>query len=350
MRDQYNNRVNRSTPTIEARGHSIPVRHVPPTNTTATGSNASPAAPESNQNTLGKLATKHTSKVKNKGLIRKIFTSISRVLSLVKRASLKLLSLLKPLLRKLWKILRPLPWKKIIPSFVVVLVLLFSIFHFYLASPTRITAVIESNYVSSQVLEEELIKSGKIVEQIPAFSTDVQKAESALFTISKTAQTSSLSLPPRFFTSYAFRNDDGLDAQIDTLYSANTNINLSELQRTSLETSQLITVSRDFFERDISKNTQSYITFVKDIKKQLDELIQSESALDLNTLQRIFQQVLNSAEQYEITQDLDNFNQQTNNVTSEIYKVIYQSWDDYSSSVQENLSTFRSSTESIINY
>lgn len=342
MRDQF--KGTQYSTARNSSSDSVHVRRAAPQRS-QTGNNTSSKNPK----TLGKFVTKHTSKVhKDTGFVGKLFSFIGSVFSVFKRGLLLLWSFIKPVVKRIWKLLKPLPWKIIIPIVLGILLLLFAVFHFYLASPSRITSVIESNYESSQTLEEEINKTNVFLERIPPFSTDVQEAESALYNLNQSSQSASVSLPPKLFSTYAFRNDEDTGTQVDTLYDVADSLDVAVLQRTTEQTGQLLNLSKQFFEKDIEQDTQGYINLINDINKQLSDITSSGSEMDVSTLQRIYQQVLNSAEQYELTKDIDNFNRQTNNVSSEIYKVIYQSWYDYASSVQANLSTFRSSTESII--
>jgi hypothetical protein len=295
-----------------------------------------------NSRTLGAFATKQTSEVNN------ISGNIGKVKQLLEGFLGFTLVLIKKITKKLWKIIKPLPWKIIVPSFFAIILLLFAAFHFYFASPSRITDAIESNYESSQVLEEEIDKTSVFLERIPPYSTDIQEADSTLYNLNQVSQSASIALPPMLFSSYAFRDDADTTDQIENLYSVADKLNISVLQKTSEQTSQLLNISKQFFEKDIEQDTTQYINLLNEISEQLDSLTVNGSELDVSTLQRIFQQILNSAKQYEITKDIENFNLQTNNVSSEVYKVIYQSWSEYASSVQVNLSTYRSSTESII--
>ena len=332
MRDLHKGEVHRRSTSDR---HSIPVRRKIDPSSSAHIKNRNVHGQK-----FGALATKHSvsrSKIYNAKWYSKFIDAFAVVLSILRRT-----------FYTVYRLLKPLPWKIIIPTVLGILLLLFAVFHFYLASLSRVTGVIESNYESSQILEEEINKTNVFLERIPPFSKDVQVAESALYNLNQSSQSASVSLPPKMFSSYAFRNDENAGAQVDTLYDVADNLDVAVLQRTTEQTSQLLNLSRQFFEKDIEQDTQSYIILIKDINKQLSDITNSGSELDVSTLQRIFQQVLNSAEQYELTNDIKNFNQQTNNVSSEIYKVIYQSWNEYTSSVQANLSTFRSSTESII--
>lgn len=300
-------------------------------------------------NALGRFVTKQTSKVnKNTSFYGRVTSLFSNFIRVVKRELYKGWLLFKPLINKALIKIKSLPWKIILPMLVIVPLLMFAVFHFYLASPSRVTGAIESNYQSSQELEEEINKTSEFIERIPPYSTDIQVAETALFNLSQYVRQANINLPPKLISSYAFRKDNDVSQQVESLYLVYDSLSVSTLERTAEQASYLLNLSKQFFEQDIEQDTQSYIAFLENILNQVKELEVNETELDITTFQRVYQQILESAKQYELTLDIDNFNSQTNNISSEIYKTIYRSWYDYASSVQANLSTFRSSTESII--
>lgn len=288
------------------------------------------------------------SKIRDRGWYSRIIEVVTLLFNTLRRTLNTLLRFLKPLLNKGSTIIKSLPWKIIAPTSVFIVITGFLVFNFYLASPERITQSIEANYESSQILEDEINKSTVFIQQIPPYSTDIAEAETSLYKLKDLAAKSSVSLPPKIFSDYAFRNDDELLAQIDTLYISSENINLPELESYAQSTIEILNLSKQLFEQDISENTQDYIDSLKESKQKLEAISNQGSTIDTSTQNRIIQQVLDSAEQYQLTKNIDNFNQQTGNVTSELYKVTYQSWIEYAQSTQANLSTFRSSSESII--
>lgn len=256
-------------------------------------------------------------------------------------------TVLLPLLKRIWKILKKLPWKIILIVTAIILLITGLIFNFYIASTTRITDQYRQNYSEYSALDDSMQIANVYMATETSLKRDNSEALDSLGNLQQTADDTDVSLPARFISNYALRSYD-VENQLDVIYKENSTENIQKISTYSAIFKELITSTNELLKKDIVTDTTGYIVYLNESTARIAEIEKNNEELDIQTIGRIYSQILSSAEDYRATKNQPRFDDRFSNVSSELYKEIIKSWDKTMKPLYEWSSAQKSSFESIL--
>lgn len=266
-------------------------------------------------------------KPQGKGLIGRIKSALNAVYLVFRKFLHKSYLFLKPIVEFYYKELRKLPWKIIVPVIASVLLIIWLVFHFYIANQGRILNNFDSNTQQLDDITSSIKFTDVAFSNSPIYNLDGVLGE--LNSLSQEVTDSNVSLPSKRATVYAFRGEDSATRdRVDSLYLNGADLTADQV---SESLNGLIVVSQlanDLFSKDIREDTRSYIEFLDNSRDIITEVDNDSADLNFKTISKIFSHIQLSAEQYLETNDYEQFNRQYSNVSSELIKEIDKSWDE----------------------
>lgn len=231
-------------------------------------------------------------------------------------------------IQKIFGYFKGLPLRRIALVMLIIIVSILLMFHFYFASPARITSIFRNDISQLNSVKEAIAKAD---ESFASTATPTQHNESIATLNDLVADTKEVSLPPRIFSTYAFRGENGnVKATLNNLYTANSNNKIDQTDVTLAINSLIATTELAdelLNKQQISKDTNEYIKFLESSTTTIQGYDDSSNILDLSEVTDILFLTQQAAEEYADNQDITKFNYRYSNLSSELYKEIINSWD-----------------------